>query len=1146
MIVDRKARDTYQFEDSFFNSRGYVNFPHLHDVRIFVQKINQKRDLINFPEIAVRGSEINGIALETEIFHHFFNIYQKETDVDLIEEIPKWLREKIGAEELNETLKSMLEEFPSPPIYNGEMDIDTYLKEETDGIPNVYITISSMINLWLSNFNPAFSNNLDLFNDSELEKKTKYLQIIKNIEELFDILPSFGPENQNFIKMLHSLAIEKPHSIKGQLEYINEKWGSLITPFRFKILLALDLFNEEEKLRGIGPGRAQVYEYDYLDENYTPDKDWMPKVVMIAKNIYVWLNQLSKKYKRPIHKLNHIPDEELDQFAVWGFNALWLIGVWERSSASKTIKRWCGNPEAEASAYSLYDYVIAQDLGGNAALENLKNRAWNRGIRISSDMVPNHTGIDSKWMMEHPDWFTSLPYNPFPAYSYSGQSLSNNPRIGIFIEDHYFSRTDAAVTFKWVNYESGEVRYIYHGNDGTSMAWNDTAQLNFLLPEVREAVIQTILHVARMFPIIRFDAAMTLTKKHYHRLWFPPPGSGGDIPSRAEHGLSKHDFDKAMPQEFWRDVVDRINQEAPDTLLLAEAFWLLEGFFVRTLGMHRVYNSAFMNMLRDEDNAKYRSVIKNTLEYDPEILKRFVNFMNNPDEKTAVDQFGKGDKYFGICLLLVTMPGLPMFGHGQIEGFEEKYGMEYRRAYWNEEIDYGFVQYHEKIIFPLMKKRHLFAKVENFLLYDFYTPNEAVNEDVFAFSNRSVNDRSLVIYHNRFANTSGWIKTSAAFALKKGDQTQLIQKNLTEGLLLHQEGDFFCIFREHIKGLEYIRSSKEIYEKGLYFKLGAYESVVLLDFREVQDDENKHYTLLNNFLMGRGVSNIDETLQELVYHSLHKAFKEIVNPTVFKTIIEAMNKNKLPELENILDIIDSKLLHLQKEVAEYSSSDITDLDLKKEISNKLRNLIKIKTVINKVTYLSEISDELQEYLKESFSFNHDWSLILSWIFVHLLGKVANPVNYELKSRSWIDEWGLGRIVELSLKEFYEKQTSIMESLVLIKILTSHQNWYGQVRETKYQASQIMRIIMSDLEVQSYIQTNRYKNILWFNQESFENLVQWLFKISVINSYPQKKEEDLAQNLENHYRITKIWLRAAKNSNYQVEKLFDILEGIEIL
>jgi hypothetical protein len=199
--------------------------------------------------------------------------------------------------------------------------------------------------------------------------------------------------------------------------------------------------------------------------------------------------------------------------------------------------------------------------------------------------------------------------------------------------------------------------------------------LNYLNPEVREAVIETILHVARQFPVIRFDAAMTLTKRHFQRLWFPEPGTGGAIPTRAEAGMTRDDFSAAMPAEFWREVVDRVAAEAPNTLLLAEAFWLLEGYFVRTLGMHRVYNSAFMVMLRDEDNAKYRQVMKNTLEFDPEVLRRFVNFMNNPDERTAVDQFGSGDKYFGVCTLMVTMPGLPMLGHGQIEGFAEKYGM---------------------------------------------------------------------------------------------------------------------------------------------------------------------------------------------------------------------------------------------------------------------------------------------------------------------------------------------------------------------------------------------------------------------------------------------------------------------------------------
>ncbi len=38
----------------------------------------------------------------------------------------------------------------------------------------------------------------------------------------------------------------------------------------------------------------------------------------MAKNVYVWLDQLSRKYQRPIHRLDQIPDEEFDTLARLG------------------------------------------------------------------------------------------------------------------------------------------------------------------------------------------------------------------------------------------------------------------------------------------------------------------------------------------------------------------------------------------------------------------------------------------------------------------------------------------------------------------------------------------------------------------------------------------------------------------------------------------------------------------------------------------------------------------------------------------------------------------------------------------------------------------------------------------------------------
>jgi glycosidase len=663
---------------------------------------------------------------------------------------------------------------------------------------------------------------------------------------------------------------------------MRRKWGLLLEKFLSRILTGLDVIKEEEKPSFFGPGPSEALTFDGLDEyeRFSPDKDWMPNTVLLAKSTLVWLFQLSQKYGREITSLDQIPDEELDELARRGFTGLWLIGLWERSNASRVIKQWTGNPEAAASAYSLYDYDIAGELGGWGALTNLRGRCYRRGIRLGSDMVPNHTGIDSRWIVEHPDRFLQLPYPPFPTYNYNCGNLSGRDDITVQIEEHYFDHSDCAVVFKRIDNRTGEARYIYHGNDGTSMPWNDTAQIDFLNGEAREAVIQTIIGVCKQFPIVRFDAAMTLAKRHIQRLWYPEPGRGGDIASRAEHALPPEEFNRRIPNEFWREVVDRCAVEAPNTLLLAEAFWMMEGYFVRTLGMHRVYNSAFMNMLKNEENSKYRETIKNTLEFEPEVLKRFVNFMNNPDEETAVAQFGKGDKYFGICTLLVTMPGLPMFGHGQIEGFEEKYGMEYRRSYRDEKPDAGLVERHEREIFPLMKKRYLFSGSADFCLFDLWDSNGKVNENVFAYSNRAGDERTLVLYNNAYSHASGWIRQGSADIPQKDGTAR--RDSLCQTLGLNGDERRFALLREQRRNLWFVRSSKEIAERGLFVSLDGYEAQVFLDIHEAADDApgsaeycwNARWSKLNAELNGRGVRDLDAALKDVFLGGLYAPLAE--------------------------------------------------------------------------------------------------------------------------------------------------------------------------------------------------------------------------------------------------------------------------------
>ena len=206
--------------------------------------------------------------------------------------------------------------------------------------------------------------------------------------------------------------------------------------------------------------------------------------------------------------------------------------------------------------------------------------------------------------------------------------------------------------------------------------------------------------------------------------------------------------------------------------------------------------------------------------------------------------------------MLATLPGLPMFGHGQIEGFREKYGMEFRAPKLDEDIDEGLVRGHEWKIFPLLHRRSLFAGSEHFLLYDFSTPDNHINDDVFAYSNKRGQKCGLVIYHNKFAETSGWIKTSAAYVDKGSGK--LIQKSLAEGLELPQ--DDYVIFKDYVTGLEYIRSCEELWAKGLYVQLSAYQHHAFLDFRF---EDGKEWQAVLAALNGASVPSVQAKWDEM-------------------------------------------------------------------------------------------------------------------------------------------------------------------------------------------------------------------------------------------------------------------------------------------
>ena len=472
--ISRSARHRYHAEQALFSFSGNVIFADVKASRELAHSMNRVRGTEEDPQRTIHPGALFAMGLIDEASHLLIHHYRKVVAPQAIADALQWFSSRLGAERLNELLLRFVQEFPGSTIYRGEETAEEWLSGSTDGMSHREAAFEELMMLWLANANPGFHKFIELFDATSLTKQTPYPKVTGGLREFFATKPPIGDEGANLIDVLRAPALASPDSLSGQLAFIRDKWSRILGDAALRrLVLAIDVLQEEdvaiwmrfhpsdemaERRRRGRQGHAgdfggrvdlpdfAVMQHEY--ERFSPDQDWMPSTVLIAKSTYVWLAQLSKRHGRSITRLDQIPDEELATLAARGMNSLWLIGLWERSRASRTIKHLCGKEDAVASAYSLYDYRIADDLGGYDAYIRLRDQAGRFGIRLASDMVPNHMGIDSPWVIEHPEWFLSRYDSPYPAYSFNGPDLSSDGRVEIKIEDHYYEQSDAAVVFR--------------------------------------------------------------------------------------------------------------------------------------------------------------------------------------------------------------------------------------------------------------------------------------------------------------------------------------------------------------------------------------------------------------------------------------------------------------------------------------------------------------------------------------------------------------------------------------------------------------------------------------------------------------------------------------------------------------------------
>ena len=355
-------------------------------------------------------------------------------------------------------------------------------------------------------------------------------------------------------------------------------------------------------------------------------------------NAHNWLKQIKADLKQENITLADVPEQDLFEMKAHGFDALWLMGVWKESPASRAIAREDkaindylskaapGYDKADivGSQYAIYDYTVNEAFGGNEALLKLKKRLNDFGIKLILDFAGNHLSKDNPLTLTDKDVFVFSDEEP------KAKELFFQTRNGY---------------------------WLAHGKDPYFPSWTDTVQINHFNPKARKFLKDTLLKIVPLCDGLRCDMVMLMLNKVFRDTW-------GNFVK-----------DEMPAEEFWPQVISEVKSEYPRFTFLAEVYWGLE-WEVQELGFDYTYDKTLYDRLR----LSTAQDIQGHLNAEHLYQKRSLRFIANHDEEAPLLAFGR-EKSKAAAAAAYTLIGARLFTMSQIYGEEKRLPIQYTHRF---------------------------------------------------------------------------------------------------------------------------------------------------------------------------------------------------------------------------------------------------------------------------------------------------------------------------------------------------------------------------------------------------------------------------------------------------------------------------------
>lgn len=360
-------------------------------------------------------------------------------------------------------------------------------------------------------------------------------------------------------------------------------------------------------------------------------------------NAHNWLKQI-KTELGPNVTLADVPEENLFEIKAHGFDAVWLMGVWQESTASREIARsdkaindylqetvpGYNKEDIVGSQYAIYQYSVNEAFGGNEALLKLKNRLNDFGIKLILDFAGNHLAKD----------------NPL-----------------LLTDKEIFVHSDKEPLAKELFFQTSDGQWFAHGKDPYFPSWTDTVQINHFNEKARAFLRQTLLNIAPLCDGLRCDMVMLMLNKVFADTW-------GNFVQ-----------DTQPKEEFWPSVIEEVKNLHPGFCFLAEVYWGLE-WEVQEMGFDYTYDKTLYDRLR----LSTARDIQGHLNAEHLYQKRSLRFIANHDEEAPLAAFGK-EKSRAAAVAAYTLIGARLFTISQLYGAKKRLPIQYTHALNNVDED---------------------------------------------------------------------------------------------------------------------------------------------------------------------------------------------------------------------------------------------------------------------------------------------------------------------------------------------------------------------------------------------------------------------------------------------------------------------------